>query len=333
MNEVFLKDKNNLLDEMQVDIGAAANDSLNKVSVSSEKKRAFRQTCRSAVLWMLLKLQERLPTNKAVIVQVSCLSPKNMVNIPAKAAKRFNGLADSLYSLKFISSYVADSAKYQYSQLLNKEVVMYSKKFVEFDFNKQRLDSFFYPVIGTNLKYVNLWIICQLVFILNHGQAFTERGFSVNKKVSDDNMEDDSLVAQRLIYDAIKSSGCEVSEFPIMKKLRKICKQSRSRMLLDKEKEKCHQQKSAKDLKRKAKRDEIDEVKKAKIQVEKSIGTLKTNLTKQAITSGTESGSKGKDAATKAAAFAKEMLAKEATLKNLCEAVQNLEAEYKAMEM
>ena len=132
---------------------------------------------------MLLKLQERLPTNKVVVVQVSCLSPKNMVNIPAKAAKRFNGLADSLYSLKFISSYVADSAKYQYSQLLNKEVVMYSKKFVEFDFNKQRLDSFFYPVIGTNPEYVDLWKICQLVFILNHGQAFTERGFSVNKKV------------------------------------------------------------------------------------------------------------------------------------------------------
>ena len=43
MNEKFLKDENNQINEMQIDIGAAARDTLNKVKVSSEKKRKFRK--------------------------------------------------------------------------------------------------------------------------------------------------------------------------------------------------------------------------------------------------------------------------------------------------
>ena len=193
-------------------------------------------------------------------------------------------MANSLYSLKFISSSAADNAKFQYSQLLKTEVVNEREKFVAFDFRTlQRLDSFLYPIVGTKPQYAELWRICQLVCILNHGQAFTERGFSINKKVSDVNTEDDSLIAQRLVYDGLKNSGVEVWDFPITKNLRKSCKQSAKRMHLDKEKRKDNEQKTDKELKRNAKHEEIENLKKRKVGVE----TLKTSLTKEAIVSGT----------------------------------------------
>ena len=335
MKESFLKNEVNFIDEMQVDIGAAAKDSLAKVSVATEKKRAFRKECRTAIQWVLLKLLERLPTNKAIVVAASCLSPKNMANIPDKSEKRCKVLVDTLYSLKFISTKVADTAKFQFSQFLKSEVALDRKKFMDFDFKKDRLDSFLYSIIGTNPDYTALWGVCKLVFIISHGQAQTERGFSINKQVTDVNMEEDSLIAQRLIYDSIKRSGSAAGEFPITKDLRKSCKLSRSRMQLDVEKKKEEAKKDERGLKRKAKLEELNDVKKARSEVEKCIITLKANLATEAIASAnaTSTMKAKQEASAKAAAFASQMLAKEETLKTLQEAEKNLQAEYKEMEL
>ena len=278
MTEDFLEKEKNQMDEMQVDIGAAAKDSLNKVNVSAEKKRQFRKECRGAIINTLLKLLERLPTNKAIVVSASALNPQNMINHCIIAAKRFNALADSLYSLKKITSSVADNAKHQFSKFQDNEVKRERDKFVAFNFRKDRLDEFYYPLIGTTPEYADLWRICQLVFILNHGQAFTE-----------------------------------------------------SRMLLDNEKKNQEIVKCDRELKRTAKREEIDTLKKSKLDLVESISTLKSELTKAAIASGTN-GNKVCENAVKAAAFAK-MVAKEATMKELEGFEKKLEDEYKALQM
>ena len=103
-------------------------------------------------------------------------------------------------------------------------------------------------------------------------------------------------------------------------------------MELDSAKKQQEQLQDDKDLKRKAKREEIDHLKKRKVDVEKSIDTLKTSLTAAAIASGT-CGNKVRENAVKAAAFAKEMVEKEATLKELKEFEKKLEEEYKAITM
>ena len=45
--------------------------------------------------------------------------------------------------------------------------------------------------------------------------SFTERGFKVNKLTSDVNMEEESLIVQRLIYDAMNSADADAVNFPI----------------------------------------------------------------------------------------------------------------------
>lgn len=42
---------------------------------------------------------------------------------------------------------------------------------------------------------------------MSHGNAFVERGFSINKEVIVENQFAKSLVAQRQVYDAIQSLG------------------------------------------------------------------------------------------------------------------------------
>ena len=55
---------------------------------------------------------------------------------------------------------------------------------------KQRVDVFLRDYLSINPQYKEPWSICKLIFILQHGQSFTERGFSVNKEISDVNMQE-----------------------------------------------------------------------------------------------------------------------------------------------
>ena len=100
MNEQFLNNEDNKMDEMQVDIGAAAKTSLHKVSLSAEKKRKLRKECKGAIVCILLKLLERLPTNKMIVVQAASLSPQNMHSKHSTCARRFKSLADNLFAAK-----------------------------------------------------------------------------------------------------------------------------------------------------------------------------------------------------------------------------------------
>ena len=116
MKKEFLTNPNNQLEEYLIDLGAATKEALGKLQIASERKRKFREDCKKAVVEILLKLLERLPTNKTIVVTASSLSPKNMNEIPTKVQKRFKKLADNLFTLKLIPSSEADNAKFQYDE-------------------------------------------------------------------------------------------------------------------------------------------------------------------------------------------------------------------------
>lgn len=47
----------------------------------------------------------------------------------------------------------------------------------------------------------------KLLSCLSHGNAAVERGFSVNKECLVENLKEDSLVAQRVVHDAVLAAG------------------------------------------------------------------------------------------------------------------------------
>ena len=63
--------------------------------------------------------------------------------------------------------------------------------------------------------------------------SFMERGFSVNKEITDVNMQEDTLISQQLVYDHLLQSEKEVWEFPITPELRKGCKLAYQKKRLD----------------------------------------------------------------------------------------------------
>ena len=56
-------------------------------------------------------------------------------------------------------------------------------------------------------NYKNLAFILKIVLTLSHGQAAVERGFSVNKALLDVNMQENSLIAHKLVRDHMSSNN------------------------------------------------------------------------------------------------------------------------------
>ena len=120
--------------------------------------------------------------NYALVRISSSINTNNMAIQAALMSKRFVRLAGLQYSLKFISYFVADNAKFHYDQFIKKEVVNEKDQFLLFDLTKQQGDVFLLDYLSINPQYKELWSLRKLIFILQHGQSFTERGFSVSKK-------------------------------------------------------------------------------------------------------------------------------------------------------
>ena len=88
----------------------------------------------------------------------------------------------------------------------------------------------------------------KLIFIVTHGQNFTEQGFSVvYKLVSHVNMEEESWIAQRLVYNAINSADADTGIFLITKEIRQSCMKAHQRQKLGQESKKNDVQKSEKE--------------------------------------------------------------------------------------
>ena len=57
---------------------------------------------------------------------------------------------------------------------------------------KERVDEFLSAYAGTFPEYKDFQSICKLLFTLSHDQTFFERGFSINKAISDTNMQEEA---------------------------------------------------------------------------------------------------------------------------------------------
>ena len=197
---------------------------------------------------------------------------------------------------------------------MTKEVVINQVKFLKFNFKTDRFDSFLYQFVAINVDYSDSWKVMKLIFIPNHGQSFNEWGFIINKLTSDVNMEEESLIAQRVIYDAMNSVNADAGSFSISKKLNRAVRKP-VRDKLAQAIKKSDLQKSEKEQKRKLKEEEVKQMKRQKLDVEQTIETLKKSLCEEAIVSAQQN---GRDYATKVASSAKTLKEKEVLYHELC---------------
>ncbi|KAJ8876573.1 hypothetical protein PR048_021018 [Dryococelus australis] len=70
-----------------------------------------------------------------------------------------------------------------------------------------RLDDFWASLLSRTPSAENLRKVVKLLHILSYGNAAQERAFSVNGDILVENLKQDSVVAQRFVYNAVKNAG------------------------------------------------------------------------------------------------------------------------------
>ena len=155
-----------------------------------------------------------------------------------------------------------------------------SHGFKNFD---DRLDEFYSQIFHKEKQYTSLWLICQLVFIISHGQAAIERGFKINKELSVQNQSTDSLIALRIVNDHHESNGVTAANIPITRERVKHARAARLRYSESNETKNKEAALNAKNLKRKVIDEEIHDVRKKRKCIQDNIVYMNNEADKFSI--------------------------------------------------
>ena len=69
--------------------------------------------------------------------------------------------------------------------------------------------------LARNEEFKWFWFVCKIIFTLSHGQSQVERGFNVNKEILVENLQEESLKGQCIIYDDIQSENIKLQDFKL----------------------------------------------------------------------------------------------------------------------
>jgi hypothetical protein len=130
-----------------------------------------------------------------------------IVNKSEKCVNKFKIVLKVLVDAKKLNEGDVDQIKHQFSCFLDEDVSHYTVKLGSFDHKKedQHIEQLFYEMLSSKQCHKTLWAVIKRLLTISHGQATVERGFSTNKQVSVDNLQECSFVALRQISDYIKT--------------------------------------------------------------------------------------------------------------------------------
>ena len=152
-----------------------------------------------------------------------------MVQTQQKATAQFSSLIEKLHQFDHVLSSkrnVLPSTKDEFEKFLLSLDAPTKDNFVQFDFLNSRVDEF----LGAHLKdKTALWTICMLIFFFSHSQCAVEWGFCINKEILIENLQEKSIVYQRVVYDYLEASKADLHNYPISSCLLKSCKSARQK--------------------------------------------------------------------------------------------------------
>ncbi|KAJ8677143.1 hypothetical protein QAD02_012930 [Eretmocerus hayati] len=208
ITEIDLKKESNLIPGARIDLAFATKDAIRQckktLALTDKEILSSRQDCRAILVSFCFKLFMKSPLKWPLVKAISCLDPKLATNVEVCKA-RFSRTLEILIEHKWISGCEADNAVTQLNKICGSDIFHDTLK--SFRKYEDRLDHLWLRKLmapGTNLE---LSKVLQLILSLSHGNAWIERGFSVNEECLVENLHEDSLIAQRIVYDSLQSIG------------------------------------------------------------------------------------------------------------------------------
>nr|CAD7441523.1 unnamed protein product [Timema bartmani] len=198
---VDLKKQSNMKSLSTVDIGFAASA---LKGIKDIKILEFRGDCQKFLIELCNKRLHKCPLSYKIVKGASCLSPAVMLN-PSVRTYRITSALEILLEKKQLSSVQADVVKRDYLDFESKqEVIDYLKQFTSC---VDQFDKFFMNIFSRVNASQELQYFTKKILVFFHRNAAAERNFSINKEYLVENLHEDSLIDQRVNYDAVTAAG------------------------------------------------------------------------------------------------------------------------------
>lgn len=208
-----------------IDLGFAVRDEIKKHrdQLTTADLKKFRKECRSFFITVVNKLTHKCPLGKKIVKGVNCLNPMTVVD-KARASSLFDLTLQELVSIGRLDGNLADKIKIEYQRVIKSpDVQEKCQKFTR----KTRLDAFWSNILEEKKVSSEFQKLVFTLLCLSHGQATVERGFNINKELLDVNQKENSLIAQRVVHDAVSSSGVKLNDMELPKGLLQSARNAR----------------------------------------------------------------------------------------------------------
>lgn len=213
----------------------------------------FKNECKNFLVALSVKMIEKSPLKKKFVKGVSCLSPSVMLSSTLRES-RITLVLEQLCLYNQINHTDAEKIKCNYIEVCNNLTVQ--SKLKNFNKKSHSLDTFIFNELeldyDSNVEFFNF---CKRIFVLFHGNAAVEGGFSINADCLVEHLEEDSLISQRSIHSAVLAAGGNILNIEITKSMLVSFRSASSRRDL------------ALKEKKKNKEEETDNIKSASIQI------------------------------------------------------------------
>lgn len=226
-----LDDKNNIRLAKNIDLGFAVRDSIRSCrdKLSDKDLLIFRQECLTSFIATCKKLLERSPLQYKLTKAVSFLDPRIACDHEI-FKQRFIMCLEIFVQHGWFSGIEADEIDRQLKNISGRPSFGESLKVFSQKDENCRLDTFWLDLILKQESHNSALLIkfLKMIFCLSHGNAFLERGFSINRECIVENLSEKSLIAQRIIYDAIANCEGGLEKLNIDSEFIRFVKNSRS---------------------------------------------------------------------------------------------------------
>lgn len=213
--EIDIEKVSNLMQVHDIDIGFGPKRALHGSSEARADRgvvMAFRNDSQNILKHLVMKIKEKSPLKYSLTRGISSLDPSVIASNREVCKKRFKVMCEKLIDAGRLTASRADAINSLWSDLTATSSFVdratnFSRYIPEGDPNnnqEHRLDQFYFNVLGSKPQYAELYKVIKIILMLSHGNAEVERGFSVNKHLLHDNITEKSLIAQRLVHQAIR---------------------------------------------------------------------------------------------------------------------------------
>ena len=207
--KIDVADKKNHLHPSKIDLGFSADKLVKELvkqkKISERRELEYRIQAKECLVTLVQKLQDKSPLQYTLVRNLSCLDPRQLASGGQESCVK--KVLQCLVDCKRIEESHCDEIVKQYRMYMNNTVTPRKGQFADFNILKDRLDTLYYETMARDRAVEKLWQMVRMLLLLSHGNASVERGFSINRQIEVENLQEKGYCAQRLICDHLQAVG------------------------------------------------------------------------------------------------------------------------------